>query len=352
MKKSTVPNRHMQGLIDRGNRADIDCDALLRSIDFSLASNPRCDTRVSSEIYTRFALRLMEITDDEFIRLGGISRTRPGTFAMMAHSVIHRVDLHTAVLNCGRFYRLFTDDLQFSLHDKNGSARYSIHFDDPMLDWDHTTTECLLVVFHRFFSWLIGTPLKLDHVELSYTSYANLREYRYLFGCPIRFNAQSNSLVFSSRYLQYSTRQTSETLKHFLHDALNKLITLSIDSRSRAEQVINLLHKSLLQKNLLHKNISQPFPNFETIATFLHASPQTVRRQLKKENTSYQNIKDSIRCKAAIALLINSPASIDDIAEISGFSASDAFHRAFKRWTGLTPGVYRQQAGNAHEGHS
>lgn len=336
MKKGTVSSRHMQGLIERGHRVGIDCSALLESIGCRMAQVSQRNLRLSNEIYAKFALRLMEIVEDEFILLGGVPRTRPGTFAMMTHSVIDSADLCKAILRCGQFYQLFTDDLHFNMCEYGGSARYSIRFDNPLLDWDHTTTECALAAFHRFFCWLIGQPLMLDCVELTGAPHADRQEYWYLFGCPVKINAQANSLVFSSRYLHYPIRQTPETLKQFLQDALRNLMAIPVRNQSRAEQI----------RRMLRKTLPEPLPNFETIAKRLHVTPQTLRRHLKKENTSYQNMKDSIRLDAAISHLRHSPTSIDDIADLTGFSAPDAFHRAFKRWTGLTPGIYRQQAEN------
>lgn len=333
MKKGIVPVRHMQGLIERGNRAGVDCRAVLEGVGCRWKAASQCNLHLTSEIYAKVALRLMEIVEDEFILLGGMPRTRPGTFAMMTHSVIDSADLRKALLRCGQFYQLFTNDLHFGMTEYAGSVRYSVRFDNPSLDWDHTTTECVLVAFHRFCCWLIGQPILLDGVELTCAPPADQREYWHLFGCPIEFNAPTNNLVFPSRYLHYPIRQNPATLKHFLPNALPTLMAISVRNQGCAEQIGRMLRKQL----------PEPLPNLATIANVLHVTPQTLRRHLKKENTSYQHIKDRIRRDAAMSHLKLSPTSIDDIADLTGFSAPDAFHRAFKRWTGLTPGAYRQQ---------
>ncbi len=77
------------------------------------------------------------------------------------------------------------------------------------------------------------------------------------------------------------------------------------------------------------------------MARQLHMSPQTLRRHLSEEGSSFQELKDHLRRDLAIYHLGRSDLSIQDIAEQLGFSEPSAFHRAFKKWTGLTPGAYR-----------
>ena len=66
-------------------------------------------------------------------------------------------------------------------------------------------------------------------------------------------------------------------------------------------------------------------------------------RRLKDEGSSYQQIKDNLRRDTAVYFLSRPELSIDEIALQLGFSEPSAFHRAFKKWTGVTPGVYRQE---------
>lgn len=81
----------------------------------------------------------------------------------------------------------------------------------------------------------------------------------------------------------------------------------------------------------------------ESIAQHLHISPQTLRRHLREEGTSFQELKDQLRRDIAIYHLRRADLSLQQIAEQTGFSEPSAFHRAFKKWTGLTPGAYRAQ---------
>ena len=53
--------------------------------------------------------------------------------------------------------------------------------------------------------------------------------------------------------------------------------------------------------------------------------------------------KDEVRRSLALELLCQTRASIGEIAAQCGFQEPSAFHRAFKKWTGVTPGAYRAQ---------
>ena len=89
--------------------------------------------------------------------------------------------------------------------------------------------------------------------------------------------------------------------------------------------------------------MSQSLPDFNFIASCLNISTQTLRRRLKDENTSYQEIKDHMRRDVALYHLTHrDEPSINAIAFKVGFTEPSTFHRAFKKWTGLTPGAYRE----------
>ena len=72
-------------------------------------------------------------------------------------------------------------------------------------------------------------------------------------------------------------------------------------------------------------------------------SAPTLRRRLKAENVTFQELKDQCRCEAAIAYLSRPDLSINAVATLMGFTDPSAFHRSFKKWTGMPPGEYRQR---------
>mgnify|MGYP006207581605 CR=1 FL=1 len=115
---------------------------------------------------------------------------------------------------------------------------------------------------------------------------------------------------------------------------------------------MNPMHSSSLaeqQQALLKALFVRPgTASVETAETQLLAqldgvSPQTLRRHLREEGTSFQALKDELRRDIAIYHLGRADLSLLEIAEQLGFSEPSAFHRAFKKWTGLTPGAYRAQ---------
>lgn len=83
------------------------------------------------------------------------------------------------------------------------------------------------------------------------------------------------------------------------------------------------------------------WPDFDTLAHQLNASPATLRRRLDNEGESYRSIRDDLRQDLAISLLSDTQLSMSDIAGELGFAESSAFHRTFKKWTGIRPGEYR-----------
>jgi AraC-like DNA-binding protein len=71
-------------------------------------------------------------------------------------------------------------------------------------------------------------------------------------------------------------------------------------------------------------------------------SERTLQRRLSDEGESYQSLVDDVRRRFALEYLERSKFTVAEVAYLVGFSDLASFHHAFKRWTGRTPGSFRQ----------
>jgi AraC-like DNA-binding protein len=84
-------------------------------------------------------------------------------------------------------------------------------------------------------------------------------------------------------------------------------------------------------------------PSIDEVATSLGIPSWTLRRKLRDENASFQDIVDDMRRDVALSYMRNTELSFGEISYLLGFSTPGAFQRAFKRWTDSTPGEFRRQ---------
>ncbi|MND60282.1 Urease operon transcriptional activator [compost metagenome] len=330
MRERTIASHFVRAALRGATRQGVDRVPILRAagIQPALLDEPRA--RVAPEQFARLLQVLWETLDDEYMGLGQQPSKR-GTFAMMCHAIIHCRTLEKALGRGTLFYGLFPDAPRITLARDGEFAVLTV--DDTLLqDPDHFLVECLLVIWHRLGSWLIGQRIRLEEATFSYAEPAHASEYELLFPGNRRFDAPRVSLRFHARYLAMPLLQDERTLKHFLEHSPADLLARPDGGDCLTSQIRRLLGRDC-----------RTWPDLDAVAQHLHTSPQTLRRHLREEGSSFQELKDHLRRDLAIYHLGRDELSIQDIAEQLGFSEPSAFHRAFKKWTGLTPGAYRAQ---------
>ena len=78
------------------------------------------------------------------------------------------------------------------------------------------------------------------------------------------------------------------------------------------------------------------------VAGLLAVSPRTLQVRLEEEGTSFAAVIEAVRKERALALLTEPGLPISVIAARTGFATPSAFTRAFRRWTGQSPSLYRR----------
>ncbi|MCF4994475.1 helix-turn-helix domain-containing protein [Pseudomonas syringae] len=330
MRERTIASHFARAALGGARRLGYDPSALLQQLGISdeLLEEPRA--RITPEQFTQLIQGLWQALDDEYLGFGNAA-SKPGSFAMMCHAIIHCRSLEKALNRGLLFYSLFPEAPRLSLSREDEWVRLSLD-DSRLWDPDHFLTESLLVIWHRLGSWLIGQRIRLEQATFSYSRPDHGAEYDLLFPCPLEFSTSQSSLLFHSRYLNMPLLQDDRTLKHFLERSPADLLSRPDDGDSLSSRLRRLLSRD-----------SDRWPDLEAVAAHLHISPQTLRRHLREEGTSFQELKDQLRRDIAIYHLGRADLSLQQIAEQLGFSEPSAFHRAFKKWTGVTPGAYRAQ---------
>jgi len=82
-------------------------------------------------------------------------------------------------------------------------------------------------------------------------------------------------------------------------------------------------------------------PNIAHVCGRLRLSRSTLLRRLANEGVSFQTLLDETRKELAIRYLLKSDLNNQQIAHLVGYRDSNAFQRAFRKWTGVTPQALR-----------
>ncbi|MCP5206336.1 MAG: AraC family transcriptional regulator [Hahellaceae bacterium] len=331
MEDITISEHFLRAALSGAQAKGFDTKAMLLKANISPDVLSEKKARVTGKQYTRLMQALWNDMQDEFMGFYK-HRSKPGTFATMCQLVIHSANLESVFRRGTQFYSLFEKPISLELSVVDNQASLIIRSEEELNDPMHFLQESLLVIWHRLCCWLIGTHIILDEASFTYSSPEHVGEYRHLFHCPLHFCQDVTAIRFSTRYLQMPVLRDEIELRKFLRTSPADLLAKPDDSNSFTARI----------RKIIGRDLSADMPDFEAVSSLLNVSPQTLRRRLKDENTSYQEIKDNLRRDMSIYHLCRREYTINEIAILVGFTEPSTFHRAFKKWTGLTPGAYRE----------
>jgi AraC-like DNA-binding protein len=155
------------------------------------------------------------------------------------------------------------------------------------------------------------------------------RRYERFFGAPVRFNTEHSVILFASSWLDVETPNADDALRRVLQEQVD---LLEREEPRVSEQVRRLLRTLLCTRS----------PSIEEISALMRMTRRTLARRLEAEGTTFKELSDSVHFEIARQLIRNTALSLTRISLALNYSEPSAFTRAFRKWSGMSPGEWRE----------
>ena len=243
----------------------------------------------------------------------------------------HAPTLRAAFAVMSQFHRLLTDQMGYDVIE---------HEDSVILRSFPLTAEPARV--QRFVAEMLvssmfkvirefDVPLEAPQVSFAYEPPSYHAEYARVFAGDVRFGAPWSGIVFGRAHMDAVSPHRDADV----HDAL----------RSVAERRMLRLSERVSWAERVRDVLVQPAAagpiGMGDVANTLGLSVRSLRRRLSAERVSYKSVVNEAFAIRAQHLLRTTRRTLQEIAFDLGFAETSAFHRAFKRRTGVTPQQYR-----------
>ncbi len=205
---------------------------------------------------------------------------------------------------------------------------------DVQLGWlQDDLHQATFVTLARFFS--NREDLNPNWVSFRHAKPDDTQEYDALFRCPVRFNAPETAMSFNAEYLEIPLPHANPQLRRIMDDLCSQLL-------KQLGNAIEPAWLAIARKTVLD-SFKQGMIEIGDVVKATGLTESQLKDQLAERGLSFRGFVDDLRHALALGYTRDPSLSLVDIAYLLGFSEQSAFQRAFKRWTGMTPGDYRQQ---------
>lgn len=290
--------------------------------------------RVPALAFARLWAALADLMDDEFFGLDSHPMRR-GTYALMCQSVLHTDNLEHALRRMLKFLRTVLDDIHGELRCEGEHALIILH--DGGMTRRLFAYGTWFILVHGLACWLARRRIPLIEMRFRASAPVDDSDYRTRFCDNVSFSAPETLIRFERSFLDLKVLETEATLRAFLQASPANILVKYRDESST----------TALIRRRLRNQIPDEWPELDTLAKSLNMSSATLQRRLVGEGMNYRSLKDDLRRDIAINLLSSSSLTVAEVAARTGFQETSAFHRAFKKWTGASPGIYRHSRGSA-----
>lgn len=336
MSVATIPAYIAIALVDWAKTYAIKPTKLAEVLSFAVIDELYSDDcRLSAWQYEQLLAYLYQHTKRDDLGLLVSQQLTIASYGVLGHAMLSAATVEQAIEMGLNYYRLTSSFMSLSAQHHTDKLQIVARSDYDFYALNRFAPEELVVGFTQIARQLMGedfSPLLVCFSSAQPSYHASLAAY---LRCPISYNQASCLFEIDNRVLSLPLKTANAlTAKQLLN-----LCQQLLNQQQQAPLTVSDNIVLRVQKIIIAK--ANYWPTMPQVASQLAMSERTLRRRLQVLGTDYQQQVDQVRAQLAQQLMANPKVSVAQVAAVLGYSEAASFRRAFYRWQGVSPQVFR-----------
>lgn len=322
----SMPANDVRAFVNAFERLGYDIERLLASAGFPAADADDPDARIPPEYLGRIVADAQQQRFKPNLAMELARVTALGAFPLLDYLMMTSDTVGTGIRQLARYYRLIGNPVVIELQESPGGIRV-VMAGGAAFSVEFLATLMVLHLRNETDGRFAAYSVSVGHQPSAAAAWENV------LGCRVHHTAQWNGVSVPHSSWSLPLRRRDPVLRQILEARADDVLGRLPARTGLAREVQRALASRVAGSDM----------RIDALARQLAMSPRTLQRRLAAEHVSYQELLDDARKEAAARYLAESTLAICEVAYLVGYSEPAPFHRAFKRWYGMTPQNFRQQ---------
>lgn len=331
MQGALVLTVSSRALVQACERLGIDTDAMLETVGVERSLVFDVDARIPGDKVSALWQEAYRRADDPDLSLHAVEALPRGAYKVLEFLAATSASVGEGLRRVSRYFRLINSAVELPVDE--GPEHVTFGFTSPgaVSAPSRAYAEYAVAAIVLRTRLAVDIEFPLQHVDFAYPSPTDISEHERIFGCPVHFDAPRTQMCIARDVWDRAVSADDGGLSELLEQHAKMLLDKLPEGTTAVAQVQEAIRKQLRGGD----------PNLDNVARALGMSSRTLQRRLKDEGLSYATVLDETRANVARSYLDQPEFSLAEVGYLLGFADQSSFTRAFKRWTGSTPGTFR-----------
>lgn len=323
-------------VVDYVRAQDLGAEPVLAALGLDEAQLTDASLRVSSARLARALNLAAHLCGDPQVSLRIAGLVRPAHLGALGYALMSCVEGGDGLALFDRMQSLVCNEIRVH-HMMSGGVLEVRHEPLGPVPRDAAFWTFLVAARLGFGRWVSGKALLPLRVDMPCPAPADPAPFVQFVGAPVRFDTPDCRELMPADWLSWLNPNADPGV----HALMASMVGQQWQAASGdADEVTALLRQRIVLS--LHDGV---VPTLEAMADlFGGLSPRQLQRRLAEQGLGFKELVERVRREQALSHLQHTELPLAQVAQRAGYAELSSFHRAVRRWTGMTPLAVREAA--------